>query len=150
MVVSKDLLVKDLGEKTVNEGRIAIPYQERRILDVMRGSMKMITIRFKDDDVIELPCNCNYYHFSPEMNGRVIILRKVEERNPIDGTWKPYPSVSWIKENGKDISKAIVKHPKEGIKLMSSSPGFIDNKLVLYAKRAGVYIETAEGQKGGS
>jgi len=118
--------------------------------DFLRGkSGKEITLRYDPNNVIELPCHCEYDPaLSKPKGNRVIILKKVEVKNE-DGSWSPYPSVTWLDgvENEEQLmTKALVKKTgEEAISVMGSSDGVPDGTLMSAADEAGVYTETIDG-----
>ena len=82
----------------------------------MRGRRGQITIRFDEDDLVKLPCNCRYDPALCNSDGNeVLLVRRVEIRNP-DGSWSPYPSATWLDGvEGEDQlqSKALLKKANE-------------------------------------
>ena len=105
----------------------------------------MVTIRFDGDDLIKLPCHCQY---DPALCGEsgkeVMLVRKVEIKNQ-DDSWSPYPSAAWLDGFSPEgiISMAFIKKTnQEGFDIMSSSDGVPDAELLVAAKEAGVYTET--------
>jgi len=117
--------------------------------DYLRGTYKEITLRFDEENLIELSCHCNYDPALPKKDGnRVMLLRKVEIQNE-DGSWNLYPSVTWLDgvENEKQLeTKALVKRTdEEGIDVMRSRNEVPDGKLMVAAEEAGVYTETIDG-----
>lgn len=120
--------------------------KERKIRDILRGGGKEITIRFDGDDLVRLPCHCDY---DPALCGKdgneVILVRKVEIKNP-DGSWSPYPSATWLDGvEGEEqlVSRVLIKKTnEEGFDIMSSSQGVPDGELLVAAREAGVYTET--------
>ena len=118
--------------------------------DFLRGkSEKTITIRYDPNEVIELPCHCEYDSaLSKPRGNRVVILKKVEIQNN-DGSWSPYPSVTWLDGvEGEEqlVTKALVKITGEkAISVMGSSDGVPDGKLMSAAEEAGIYTETIDG-----
>lgn len=123
--------------------------KERTVTDILRGGTKKITIRFDDDDLVKLPCHCDY---DPALRGEdgneVMVLRKIEIKNP-DGSWSPYPSATWldgVEDEEQLVSRVIVKRTnEEGFDIMSSSEGVPDGELLIAAKKAGIYTETIDG-----
>lgn len=115
----------------------------------MRGGEEEILIRFDIDDTVKLPCHCTYDPALCGKNGNeVIILRKIEVQNQ-DGSWVPYPSVTWL--DGVEFeeqleTRAIVKKTDEkGISILSSSQGVPDGTLMCAAKENGIHTETIDG-----
>lgn len=123
--------------------------KERKVRDILRGGSEEITIRFDGDDLVKLPCHCEY---DPALCGKdgneVMLVRKVEIKN-LDGSWGPYPSATWLDGvEGEEqlVSKVLIKKTKEeGFDIMSSTQGVPDGKLLMAAKEAGVYTETIDG-----
>ena len=123
--------------------------KERKVRDILRGGSEEITIRFDDDDLVKLPCHCEY---DPVLCGKdgneVMLVRKVEIKNP-DGSWSPYPSATWLDGvQGEEqlVSLVLIKKTnEEGFDIMSSSQGVPDGKLLVAAEEAGVYTETIDG-----
>jgi len=123
--------------------------KERRVRDILRGGGEEITIRFDGDDLVKLPCHCEY---DPALCGKdgneVMLVRRVEIKNP-DGSWSPYPSATWLDgvENEEQlVSRVLIKKTKEeGFDIMSSAQGVPDGKLLLAAEEAGIYTETIDG-----
>lgn len=123
--------------------------KERKVRDILRGGSEEITIRFDGDDVVKLPCHCEYDPALCRKDGNeVMLVRKVEIKNP-DGSWSPYPSATWLDGvEGEEqlVSKVLIKKTEEeGFDIMSSAQGVPDGKLLLAAKEAGVYTETIDG-----
>jgi hypothetical protein len=122
-----------------------------KVKDLLRGTGKEITIRFDPEDVVELSCDCEYDPAMVRKKGnKVMVLRKVEVQNE-DGSWSPYPSITWldgVESEEQLVTKALVKKTNEdGIFIMSSPKGVPDGKLMCAAEKAGVYIETINGEK---
>jgi len=123
--------------------------EERKVRDILRGGSEEITIRFDGDDLVKLPCHCEY---DPALCGKggnkVMLVRKVEIKNP-DGSWSLYPSATWLDGvQGEEqlVSKVLIKKTnEEGFDIMSSAQGVPDGKLLMAAKEAGVYTETIDG-----
>ncbi len=123
--------------------------KERTIKDILRGSNRKITIRFDGEDLVRLPCHCKY---DPTLCGEggneVMLVRKVEIKNE-DGSWSPYPSITWLDGVGSEeqlVTRALIKKTnEEGFSTMSSSQGVPDGKLMCAAEEAGVYTETIDG-----
>ena len=119
--------------------------KERTVKDILRGrNEKIIKIRFDGDDLVKLPCHCQY---DPALDGEVMVVRKIEIKNP-DGSWSPYPSATLldgVQDEEQLVSRALIKKTNEqGFATMSSTQGVPDFKLLLAAKEAGVYTETIE------
>ena len=118
--------------------------------DFLRGkSEKEIILRYDPNNVIELPCHCEYDPVLSRPKGnRVVILKKVEMQKE-DGSWIPYPSVTWLDgvENEEQLmTRALVKKTgEEAISIMGSSDGVPDGTLMSAANEAGVYTETIDG-----
>ncbi len=119
---------------------------EIEVKDFMRGrSQETITLRYDSEDFIKLKCHCEY---DPALCGRkgnfVLLFRKIEVKNS-DGTWSPYPSVSWldgIESDEQFQTRAFVKiTDKEGSDIMASTDGVPDMELVFEAENAGIYTE---------
>ncbi|MBZ9577869.1 hypothetical protein KJA13_02425 [Patescibacteria group bacterium] len=119
----------------------------------MRGRAGKITIRFDPQDLVELQCHCDY---DPKLCGKedednkVMLVRKIEVQNP-DGSWSPYPSVTWLDGvEGEDdeqlVTRAFIKKTdEEGFDIMSSWQGVPDGTLMCAAKGAGIHTETIYG-----
>ncbi len=120
--------------------------KELTVRDFMRGGREEVTIRFDDDDLVTLPCHCEY---DPALCGKdgnkVTVVRKIEVKNK-DGSWSPYPSVSWLDEaEGEEqlVTRAFVKKTSEkGFDIMSSSDGVPDGELMCAASGAGIHTQT--------
>lgn len=113
---------------------------EHKIKDVLRKGSGEITVRFDPNDTITLPSQLNYSNDEmrrPEYTAK--LLRKVEvlER----GTWKPYPSVSWIdgEGNAELYTVALVRLCDDSVGIMESPGGMPDGKLMLEAEKAGIH-----------
>jgi len=123
--------------------------EERKVRDILRGGSEEITIRFDGDDLVKLPCHCEY---DPALCGKggneVMLVRKIEIKNP-DGSWSLYPSATWLDGvQGEEqlVSKVLIKKTnEEEFDIMSSAQGVPDGKLLMAAKEAGVYTETIDG-----
>lgn len=121
---------------------------ERRITDLLRGGNEEITVRFDGDDLVELSCHCQY---DPALCGedgkKVLLIRKIEIKNR-DGSWSPYPSVTWLDgvvTEEQLVTRAFVKLTGEkGFNIMSSSDGVPDSELIVAAEEAGIYTETID------
>jgi len=116
--------------------------------DHMRGINKSITIRFDGDDLVKLPCHCKYdLALCSSEGNQVMLVRKIEIK-ALDGSWKPYPSATWLGGvQGEDQlqSKAFIKKTnEEGFDIMASTDGVPDGELLVAAKAAGVYTETID------
>ncbi len=123
--------------------------KERKVRDILRGGSEEITIRFDDDDLVKLPCFCEYDPALCKKDGNeVMLVRKVEIKNP-DGSWGLYPSATWLDGvQGEEqlVSRVLIKKTnEEGFDIMSSSQGVPDGKLLVAAGEAGVYTETIDG-----
>ena len=86
-----------------------------KIGDYLRGrDDKEVVLRFDPEDVIEVDCSCRYGAAGGIRNGNrtVTIVRKIEVLQT-DGSWSPYPSVSWLDGmEGNDealVTRAFVK-----------------------------------------
>lgn len=120
--------------------------KERKVKDLLRGGSEEITIRFDGDDLVKLPCHCQY---DPALCGEdgneVLLVRKVEIKNP-DGSWSSYPSATWldgVEYEEQLMSRVIIKKTnEEGFDIMSSTDGVPDGKLLVAAEEAGIYTET--------
>jgi hypothetical protein len=118
--------------------------------DYLRGSEEEITLRYDPDDVVKLPCFCKY---DPALSGpkenEVLIIRKVEIQKE-DGTWEPYPSVTWldgVETEEQLVTKALVKLSKTGeVVVMVSPQGLPDGRLMRAAKEAGIHTELIESE----
>lgn len=126
--------------------------REVTVRDHMRGSQELVIIRFDQEDVVELPCHCEY---DPALKGdgknggnKVRLVRKIEVRKP-DDSWGPYPSYTWLDGvEGEDqlVTKAIVmKIGEDSPTIMVSTQGVPDGKLGVAAKEAGIHTETIDG-----
>jgi len=86
--------------------------KERKVRDILRGGSEEITIRFDGDDLVKLPCHCEYDPALCKKDGNeVMLVRKVEIKNP-DGSWSPYPSATWLDGvEGEEqlVSKVLIK-----------------------------------------
>jgi len=70
--------------------------KERKAPDILRGGRGEVTIRFDDDDLVKLPCHCQYDPaLCKEEGNEVMVARKIETKNE-DGSWSPYPSATWL------------------------------------------------------
>ena len=123
--------------------------KEYTIRDFMRGSLKEVTIRFDDEDLLKLPCHCEYDPVLCTKEGNeVMLVRKVEARNA-DGSWSLYPSATWLDgvENELQLmSRVLIKKTgEEGFDIMSSTDGVPDGKLMCAVGEAGIYTETIDG-----
>ena len=119
------------------------------VRDFIRGGHEEVTIRFYPNDLMKLPCHCEYDPALCKKGGNeVMLVRKVEVQNP-DGSWGPYPSATWLDgvENEEQMeSRALIKKiNEEGFDIMGSSQGVPDGKLLCAAKEAGIYTETLDG-----
>lgn len=117
--------------------------------DHMRGQNGPITIRFDGDDLVKLPCHCEYDPALCSNKGNfVMLVRKVEIKNP-DGSWTPYPSATWldgVQSEDQLQSKAFLKKTnEEGFDVMASTDGVPDGELLVAAGEAGIYTETIDG-----
>lgn len=120
--------------------------QECTIRDFLRGGRGNVTIRFDGSDSVKLPCHCEY---DPALCGKdgneVMIVKKIEKKND-DGSWSPYPSVTWLDgvENEDQLqTKCLVKMTNEkGFEIKASTDGVPDGKLMCAAKGEGIYTET--------
>jgi len=123
--------------------------KEHTVRDFLRGGREEVTIRFDGEDLVELPCNCEY---DPALcskdSNKVLLVRKVEIKNE-DGSWSPYPSATWldgVENEDQLVSKALIKKTnEEEFSIMVSTDGVPDGKLLLAAEEAGVYTETIDG-----
>ena len=120
--------------------------REIRTMDIMRGaSQDPITVRLDYKDVIELECHHRYNNAGP---GRVIIASKIEIKNP-DGSWSPYPSVTWldgVEWEDQLQTKAVILAPcGEGFDVVVGMQGVPDGVLMSAAKKAGVHTEFIDG-----
>ncbi len=126
--------------------------REVTVQDHMRGSSTLVTIRFDQEDVVELPCHCEY---DPVLKGKgekggnkVRLVRKIEVRKP-DGSWDPYPSYTWldgVENEDQLVTKAIVmKTGEDSPTIMVSTQGVPDGTLGVAAKEAGIYTGTIDG-----
>lgn len=126
--------------------------KERRVRDILRGgNEEIITIRFDGEDLIRLPCYCKY---DPALCGEggngneVMLIRRIDVRNA-DGSWDPYPSVTWldgVESEEQLVTRVLIKKTnEEGFCTMSSSQGVPDAKLMSAAEEAGVYVKIIDG-----
>lgn len=122
---------------------------EMSIQDYMRGGGGgQVTIRFDPEDVLEVPCHCEYDPaLSNKKHGnRVRVLRKVEVRKPY-GSWKPYPSYTWVDADGGPYTKVMVMLTGEkAVSIMTSTVGVPDGKLGVALREAGVYSGSVDAQ----
>lgn len=123
--------------------------KERTVQDILRGGREQVTIRFDGDDLVKLPCHCEYDPALCGKNGNeVLVVKKIEIKNK-DGSWSPYPSATWldgVEYEDQLVSKTLIKKTnEEGFDIMSSSQGVPDGKLLVAAKEAGIYTETIDG-----
>jgi len=117
--------------------------------DWMRGISGSITIRFDGDDLVRLPCHCKY---DPALcsgkENEVMLVRKIEIKQP-DGSWKLYPSATWLdgvqSENQLQSKAFLKKTNEEGFDIMASTDGVPDSELLIAAEEAGIYTETIDG-----
>lgn len=119
------------------------------VKDFLRGSSREVTLRFDPEDVVTLPCHCEYDPALCAKEGnQVMLLKKVEVQNE-DGSWAPCPSVTWLDgiENEEQLmTRAIIrKSGEKGASIMGSFDGVPDGELMVAAKEAGVYTETIDG-----
>ncbi len=121
--------------------------------DFLRGySKRDITIRFDPDNLELLPCHCKY---DPDLStkernkeiNKVMLLKEVEIQNK-DGSWSPYPSITWLMEvedEDQFLTKALVRLTGEKeITVVSSSNWGPDSVLMDAAREVGIYTETIE------
>ena len=124
--------------------------REFTVSDLLRGRPnERITIRTDFNDVVELPCHCQYDSaLVSEEGNKVLLLRRVEIQNP-DGKWSIYPSVTWldgVQDDEELVTRALIKQAgKTGFYIMESSEGVPDGTLYLAAKDAGIHTETING-----
>jgi hypothetical protein len=116
------------------------------VLDFMRGGHEEVTIRFDPEDLVRLPCHCEYDPALCSKNGNeVMLVRKVEVQNS-DNSWSPYPSISWldgVEDEDQLLTRAVIKKTGEdSCSIMGSSQGVPDGTLMSAAKKAGIYTET--------
>jgi len=119
---------------------------EWRIKNFLRGDSKEVLLRFDSEDVVRLPCHCDY---DPALRGKnknqVLLIRKIEVKNK-DGSWDSYPSVTWLDgvENEEQLmTRAIIKKTGEtGASIMGSTDGVPDGELMCAASEAGIKTET--------
>lgn len=113
----------------------------------MRGHPEReVTLRLDPKNLVTLPCDVDY---DPKLKGKknnqVMIVRKIEIQNA-DGSWSPYPSVTWldgVRDEEQLVTIAFVKKTGEsGFDILASSQGVPDGRLMVAAKGAGVYTET--------
>lgn len=120
--------------------------KECKIKDFMRGKdEEEIIVQFDPEDLIKLPCHAKYDPaLCGEKNKEVMLVRKIEIKNG-DGSWGPYPSVTWLEglESEKAFrTRAFVKITGEkGFDIMSSCDGVPDADLMMAAENAGVHTE---------
>jgi len=124
---------------------------KERVLDYdyMRGMRGPITIRFDGDDLVKLPCHCDYDPALRSVEGnQVMLVRKIEIKKP-DGSWELYPSATWldgVESENQLRSKAFLKKTNdEGFDVMASTDGVPDGELLVAARKAGIYTETIDG-----
>lgn len=112
--------------------------------DYLRGTEEPITIRYDINDVVRLPCSSSIGGKDKEVN----LFRKVEEKKP-DGSWAPYPSVTWldgVSYEDQLVTRALILLPGEkAITVMQSPQGVPDGELMLAAEKAGIHTETIDG-----
>ena len=120
-----------------------------KVRDLLRGGREEVTIRFDSDNLVKLPCHCQYDSALAGKDGNeVMVVRKIEVQNK-DGSWSLYPSVTWL--DGAEyeeqlLTKVLVKKTEEeGFDIMSSSQGVPDGKLMCEAQGAGIYTENIDG-----
>ncbi|MBU4511676.1 hypothetical protein KKD19_00320 [Patescibacteria group bacterium] len=119
---------------------------QAKIRDFLRGGKGEVTIRFDDKDLARLPCDCEY---DPALCGKdgneVLVVRKIEVQSD-DGSWEPYPSVTWLDgvESEEQLATKVLvqKTDEEGFNIMASTDGVPDGKLMCEAEGAGIYTET--------
>jgi len=121
--------------------------KEIRIQDDMRGKREEVTIRFEDTlaNLAKLAC---YDRYDPVLcrkaGNQVMIVRKIEQKNA-DGSWSPYPSVTFldgVSNEDQLVTVAFVKKlAEEGYDIMKSRKGVPDYKLLAAAKEAGIHTE---------
>jgi hypothetical protein len=120
---------------------------ERKVRDLMRGGKGEVTLRFDGDDLAKLPCHCEYDQQLCGADGNsVMLVRKVEVKNP-DGSWSPYPSVSWLdgvdgEEQLQTMALLKITGEEKGFRIMGSTNGVPDGELMCAALDAGIYTET--------
>lgn len=110
--------------------------------DILRGTDRMIVIRFEDADLAELPCAVRYDPALCAKEGnRVLVVKKIEVLNDGD-VWSPYPTVAWldgVEYEGQLVTRVLVKKTgEEGFDLMASPDGVPDGILMESAKTAGI------------
>ncbi len=117
--------------------------KEITITDSMRLNISKVTIRFNPNDVIRLPCSCDY---DKELKGKVDLLRKVEVKSP-SGIWGPYPSVALIdgidattRQEQKFTRAIIRKSVDKEIAIMKSPNNALDITLYNAAENARVNV----------
>lgn len=119
------------------------------VRDFLRGGREEVTIRFNPEDLVKLPCHCEYDPALCKKDGNeVMLVRKIEVQNE-DGSWSPYPSVTWLDGVGYEeqlVTMALIKKTnEEGHDIMGSTDGVPDAKLMIAADEAGIYTETIDG-----
>ena len=111
------------------------------VKDVLRGKEEEnIIIRF-NNDVVKLPCHCKYDSALSGGNGNneVLVVKKIEVKNK-DGSWSPYPSVTFFGEAQHETRVFVRRTGEKGITIMRST-NTPDEKLISAAETAGIYTE---------
>lgn len=117
--------------------------------DFLRGYPKRdITLRFNPDNTELLPCHCKYdLNLSTKKGKKVMLLKEVEIQNK-DGSWSPYPSITWLMEVENEdqfLTKALVRLSGEKeITVVCSSNWAPDSVLMDAAREVGIYTETID------
>jgi len=127
--------------------RVFMAMKEAKVRDIMRGKKEEVVIRFEDtlSNLAKLPCSCRYDPVLSRKSGNhAMVVRKIERKNA-DGSWSPYPSVTFLdgvsNENQLVTVAFIKKLGEEGYDIMQSTDGIPDYKLLTTAKEAGIFTE---------
>ena len=119
------------------------------VRDFLRGGREDITIRFDPEDLVKLPCHCEYDPVLCRGDDNEVMLVRSAEVQDKDGSWSPYPSVTWLDGVGYEdqlVTVALIKKTdEEGHDIMVSTDGVPDGKLMTAAAEADIYTETIDG-----